>query len=240
MNLLRLTRVGLGDKRLFIKVIPLVLINIVWLSSSASGQRDTVQYFSKDNYPMRSLCSKTLVLGTDGVFFQERGCEERSIVSFGKYTRGQDGVTSFHFIPFDSIKLLRTVSFKPGNADKTIDTVKLLTLEGDTLSSALIDFDGFTDALSNKMQRWFLMTGDHWDTIGINYDQLKAFYKETYLKELPGLYKGSTIIVQVNIPHIFFYYGQWDIESPEDFQLLRRPFGLYSPDGRHRVYSLSR
>lgn len=204
MNILRLAYLGDGASGLSFKANQIFFFILILLSSSAVAQRDSVQYFSKDVYPMSSLCSKSLVLDTNGMFFQERGCEGSSTVSFGKYTLDKNGLTSFHFIPFDSVRLVKTVLFKPGSTDKTIDTVKLVTLEGDTLRSVLIDLGGFTDSASNEMRRWFLKIGNRQDTIGINYSKLKEFYKEEYSKELQGLYNGNTIIVQVNIPRIFF------------------------------------
>ncbi|MBO9619402.1 MAG: hypothetical protein J7539_10245 [Niabella sp.] len=239
MNILRLACLDEDAEGLSFKTTQIFFFILILLSSSAAAQRDSVQYFSKDIYPMSSLCSKTLVLGANGVFFQERGCEGSSTVSFGKYTCAENGLTSFHFIPFDSVRMVKTVLFKPGSTDKTIDAIKLVTLEGDTLRSVLIDLSEFTDSVSNEMQRWFLKIGNRQDTIGVNYSKLKEFYDEVYSKELPGLYNGNTIVVQVNIPRIFFYYGQWSIELPDDFQLVRRPFGLYSEDGLHRVYTLN-
>ncbi len=203
------------------------------VSTEAKAQLKNSKVFQKW---AGGLCDETIILDSTGYFFKERGCEGRSIISFGKYRVSKSNVVTFYSLPIDSLQPIRDIKRSGTSEDSTI-TITLYDRYDKPLTYAI-----YLEAI-HKSGRHDDVSTDEKGSLVLN----RTLYKDLLVVPLiliygeqPSLVVGeeSNIEVRFSLPRLFLAYSEIKIEKSDKPQMLLKQDGLYKRDGKTKIYTL--
>ncbi|TMI72800.1 MAG: hypothetical protein E6H09_09280 [Bacteroidetes bacterium] len=216
-------------------VLPIIFFANCVIPANCQSLR--AKYFSEINsgFP----CGASIILDNTGYFFKEHGCEETAYISFGRYKILRNGVVDFKYLTFDSMPPLREV--RRSNITEKNDsviTIKLFDRYDQTLAYNFnIQLVDTSSQFSNGM------TNDNGE-LEIN----RYKFKGIILTTLASIYGQATPIevgshsldIFLNLPELFLFPTDVNIDQMEKLNLTLRKDGLYKIDKNKIVYKLTR
>jgi hypothetical protein len=182
------------------------------------------------------LCDETIILDSTGYFFKERGCEGRSIISYGRYQLSKHNVIRFYSLPMDSLQPIREIKRYKSPGDSTL-TITLYDRYDKPLSYAIN-----LVAVDSVGRHYDVLTDEHGSVVQnrrLHRDLLVVPLMEIYGNQPPLVVGDETnIIVRFSLPWLFLAYQEIRIEQMERTQLIMKQDGLYTRDGKMKLYGI--